>query len=309
MSRLSNALLAALALHGLLLLTHARHRADAPSPALRGPEQLLEIDQSPVGEEPPSPTSASEEVTPSARSASRSSLADAARASSRSPTTATPSADADPGADAPSNDVAAANAAPAGSATAEAAPARKIDFGIDDGFFMRPASEQLPRVPRAPRPAYLRQLDAALSADDVRRGLSRGGALLGSLNAAVRDTGPVRGDALLRVTVGADGGLTAVELLRGSAAQWSSALDAFRALAARKHLRVPPGARGLRVTFSVQSKVQLPSGKAVDSSGVAIAAPSLEPGGLALGGTFDVADIGSGGQRLVYARVVSEEVL
>ena len=181
------------------------------------------------------------------------------------------------------------------------APARKIDFGVDDGFFMRPTGDNMLRVPK---PVLQRQLEAALSADDVRRGLARGGALLGSLNTAVREAGPVRGQALLSVTVGPDGGLTSVEFLRGDASEWSSALESFRALAARKRLRVPPGARGLRVTFSVQAKVQRPSGKEVDASGL-----DIEPQGFGLRHTFDVADIGAGGQRLVYARVVSEEVL
>lgn len=115
--------------------------------------------------------------------------------------------------------------------------------------------------------------------------------------------GPVRGDALLSVTIGADGGLTSAELLRGTASEWSSVMDSFRALAAGKRLRVPPGARGLRVTFSIQAKVQRPSGKGVDASGIDIA-----PNG-SLRRTFDVADLGAGTQRLVYARVVSEEVL
>ena len=72
-------------------------------------------------------------------------------------------------------------------------------------------------------------------------------------------------------------------------------------------VRVPAGARGLRVTFSIKAKVQLPSGAEV--KGPNLANPSLDPNGLTPHGTFDVADLGSGSQRLVYARVVSEEVL
>jgi hypothetical protein len=117
----------------------------------------------------------------------------------------------------------------------------------------------------------------------------------------------VRGEALVRVTVGPDGGVTDVEFLRGAASDWAAALKTFRGLALRKRVRVPSGARGLRVTFAVKAKVQLPSGAA--APGPSVASPSLDPDGLLPHGTFDVADIGASLQRLVYARVVSEEVL
>jgi hypothetical protein len=293
-SRLSNALLAALALHGLLLLTHARHLPERPPLALQKPEELVEVEET-----LPDEASSTIAMSPSAQPVAVAAVG--SRAGHRAPEAET-SADSLPGVEASSNGAAPAEPGAASSAEAAVAkPARKIDFGIDDGFFMRPASEELPRLPK---PTFQRQLEAALSADDVRRGLARGGVLVSSLNAAVRDKGPVRGEALLSVTVGPDGGLTAVEFLRGSPSEWSSALESFRALAARKRLRVPPGARGLRVTFSVQAKVQRPSGKEVNSSGL-----DVEPSGLALRGTFDVADVGAGAQRLVYARVVSEEVL
>jgi hypothetical protein len=299
-SRLSYALLAALALHGLLLLTHVRHLPARPSVALQRPEELVEVEEA-LPDEPSATIASSPNAQRAARGASAQPAVVAPRAGSRSADAEMPT-DALSGVEASADGV--ASVEPGAASSAEAAvgkPARKIEFGIDDGFFMRPASEELPRVQK---PTFQRQLEAALSADDVRRGLARGGALVSSLNAAVRDKGPVRGEALLSVTVGPDGGLTAVEFLRGSASEWSSALDSFRALAARKRLRVPPGARGLRVTFSVQAKVQRPSGKEVNSAGL-----DVEPSGFALRGTFDVADVGAGAERLVYARVVSEEVL
>jgi len=40
-----------------------------------------------------------------------------------------------------------------------------------------------------------------------------------------------------------------------------------------------------------------------------VANPSLKPNGLTLHGSFDVADLGAGPQRTVYAHVVSEEIL
>lgn len=209
-----------------------------------------------------------------------------------------PAPDAATGADTASNGAGTSPPAAAGSAEANATP--KIDLHLDDGFFMRPASEDLLRVRK---PELQRQLEAAILADDVKRGAARGNVLLGSLNEAVRASGPVRGEALLSVIVGADGSVSAVEFTRGAASDWASAIASFRALAARKRVRVPAGARGLRVTFSVQSKVQLPSGKSIGSGG------NVEPSGIGLRGTFDVADVGAVAQRMVYAHVVSEEVL
>jgi hypothetical protein len=114
---------------------------------------------------------------------------------------------------------------------------------------------------------------------------------------------------MFRATVAADGSFGSVELLRGSAKEWSAALVAFQKLAARKRVRIPPGARGLRVTFSVRAKVQRPSGREADETAIGVADPSFKPNGLVPNGDFDLADVGGGSQRLVYARVVSEEVL
>jgi hypothetical protein len=148
-----------------------------------------------------------------------------------------------------------------------------------------------------------------LSADDVQRGLARGNALLGSLHDAARADGPLRGEAIFRATVSADGSLGNVELLRGSALEWPAVLSAFRKLAASKHVRLPAGAKGLRVTFSIKAKVQRPSGKDANDTAIGVADPSLGPNGLLPNGDFDLADLGAAPQRLVYARVVAEEVL
>jgi hypothetical protein len=301
-SRFSKALALALAVHGLLFFVRTRHAAGRAGIPTRAPEELVEIDDSVVEAAPRDAFAAIARLQPTSRVASALPVA-GARANGAPESTALASADAEPGGDAPANDGASATAS-AGSAQATAnQPERKIDFGIDDGFFMRPANEVLPRVPKS---ELQHQLEAALSADDVKRGLARGNALLGALGAAVRDVGPVRGEAILSVTVDANGSVMNVEFLRGSAADWSSALDSFRALAAHQRLRVPSGARGLRVTFSVKAKVQRPSGKDVGGSGDddASGTPSL-----ALRGTYDVADLSGASQRLVYAHVLSEEIL
>ncbi len=63
------------------------------------------------------------------------------------------------------------------------------------------------------------------------------------------------------------------------------------------------------MTFSIKAKVQRPSGKETNDTAIGVANPSLGPGGMVPNGDFDLADLGGGSQRLVYARVVSEEVL
>jgi hypothetical protein len=301
-SRFYYALPGALALHGLLLLAHARHVPAARARAVH--EQLVELEAPEVVEDPPNAVPVSSEPQIASRSAGALPAAIALRDAlgARSPRAESESR-APAGDDAASGNGAAGTAEPTPEASAEPAP-RKIDLGLDGHFFMRAPSEEFPRVRK---PEVQRQLEAALVASDVAHGLARGNALLGSLNAAVRDVGPVRGEALFCVIVGADGSMTGLEFLQGSASDWSAALQSFRELAARKHVRVPPGARGLRVTFKVKAKVQMPSGQEV--KGVDVASPSFAPKGLLLHGTFDVADVGAGAQRLVYAHVVSEEVL
>jgi hypothetical protein len=304
-SRLPHALVAALALHGLLFFVRARHSHVALPPREPAPAELVEIE--PSVEAAPRPDNA--QPAPDAQPASGSASPPQATPLRTGARAATPSAATEArtegSTDALANDGtdALGVAAPSPVASGDA-PAHKIDLGLDGHFFMRPPSEELPRVGKT---EIQRQLEASIAADDVKHGLARGNVLLGSLNSAIRDVGPVRGETLVRVTVGADGMLTDVELLRGTVSDWAAALSSFRALASRKHVRVPSGARGLRVTFSVKAKVQLPSGAEIKGPGVA--SPSLDPDGLVPRVTFDVADIGANPQRLVYAHVVSEEVL
>jgi len=306
-SRLSLALLLALALHGSLLLMRARHTPGPSGRAAQPPaEQLVELDpsfQEPAPEPPPAsepPLVVAGASTPSAAAASRvaSRVARAEPASPQATSSVNAAVDGAP----TEGPLAAASAA-----VSRAAAERQIDLGLDGRFFLRPPVAEV--GPRARKSGFQRALEASLAADDVQRGLSRGNPLLGSLSAAARAEGPLRGDALVRVTVGADGGLGDVELIKGSEADWSSVLRSFRQLAQRLRLRVPPGARGLRVTFSVKAKLQRPSGKEAESGPVSVAKPSLAPNGLVPHGSFDVADLAGGAQRLVYARIVSEEVL
>lgn len=313
MPRFYNALLGALALHGLLLLVRARHTpVSAPAPTEPAAPQFIDIDEAPLSE-PAAIEPAQQEPASEGSTESNSSSPGATSRIAHNPARLAASSQAPSIADAPSsNDSALAGVAAQGADVAPAEPEHKIDLGLDGHFFLGPPSEMLPRIRKPdarPRADPQKRLENAMAAADVQRGLARGNELVGSLNAAAREAGPVRGEAMFRVTVGADGGVLSAELVQGAGSDWAAALSSFRALAARKRLRVPPGARGLRVTFSVRAKVQRPSGKDVESSSVGMAGPSLNPNGLVPHGDFDLADLGGGGQRLVYARVVAEEVL
>jgi hypothetical protein len=314
--RFSYALLGALALHGLTLLVRVRHSQNASSLTAKATPaaQSVELEEFPVEEAPLEPASGA--TPPSTQTEARSPAAVPNRVAEA--VAKAPSAELEATTEAAPNAVAFAAPVAVGSAEpGDALPARKIDLGLDGHFLLHdpgathatgpaPEAELGPRVRKS---TTQRQLEAALSADDVQRGLARGNALLGSLNSAARAEGPLRGEALVRATVGADGSFGNVELLRGTVAEWSAVLSAFRKLAASKHVRLPPGAKGLRVTFSVKAKVQRPSGKEADRAAVGANDPSFKPNGLVPGGDFDLADLGAGAQRLVYARVVSEEVL
>ncbi len=189
--------------------------------------------------------------------------------------------------------------------------AAKIDLGLD-GQILRPRladAREKPRLRRDVGADLSRELNASIVADDVARGHARGNVLIGSLTSAVRTVGPIGGEAAFQVTIDSQGGVDQVELIRGAASDWASALQSFRQQASRKRVRLPSGARGLRVTFSVSSKVQRASGKQVDSSGVSLNSPSLAPGGLAFMGEFDLADLSNKTSRSVFVTVVREEIL
>jgi hypothetical protein len=314
--RFSYALLGALALHGSTLLLRAWHPRLPASPVLKdAPAPVsVELEEFALNDPPVEQTPIADALSDRAQRSPPASLSNRAAGALPKPTIAEVEAVSE----------VVASGEPrlepitAGSADAtDGLPPRKIDLGLDGHFFLHdpapvkatgpaPAAELGPRVRKS---SAQRQLEAALSADDIQRGLARGNALLGSLNTAARSEGPLRGEAVFRATVAADGSFGSVELLRGTAAEWASVLNAFRKLAASKHVRLPAGAKGLRVTFSVKAKVQRPSGKEVSDTAIGVAAPSLAPNGLVPSGDFDLADLGAGSQRLIYARVVSEEVL
>jgi len=197
-------------------------------------------------------------------------------------------------------------------------PEHKINLGLNGDLLRILDAQYGPDASRVPerRPKIVdrgaeltRKLNAAMLADDVRHGLARGNALLGALDSAVRHSGPTRGQAVIRVTVNAQGEVTSLELASGGLDDWAAVLNSFRQQVKSKRVRVPGGAAGLRITFSVSAKVQRSSGKEIESTPVGVSGPAAASGGLAMLGTFDLADLSNKTARILAVRVVSEEQL
>jgi hypothetical protein len=205
---------------------------------------------------------------------------------------------------------------PSETSTAVAAP--KIDLGLNGGLLrMLDARAAAAPAPKPGKPIrthdsgaeLTRTLNSAILADDVRHGRARGNVLLSALDSALRSVGPTSGRAIIQATVDARGDLSDLVLLRGDISEWASVLKSFRNQAKNRHVRVPAGAQGIRITFNVSAKVQRPSGKAVESTPIGVDGPSLAPNGLAMRGTFDLADLSNETSRMISARIVSEELL
>jgi len=207
---------------------------------------------------------------------------------------------------------------PAPEGPANPAPERKINLGLNGDFLRMLEAQHAADAPSIPkrRPTIIdqgaeltRKLNAEILADDVRRGLARGNVLLGALDSAVRHSGPTRGQALILVIVNAQGEVTSLELAKGDEDEWAAVLSSFGRQAKSKRVRVPTGAAGLRITFSVSAKVQRPSGKEVGSAPGTESDASAAFRELAMLGTFDLADLSNKSGRMLAIRVVSEEQL
>jgi len=177
-------MLGALALHGLVLSLRVWHRPVESSLNAKVPAatQSVELQEFPVEEAPPEPALApSPPNEPSAPTA----VAGRVAALPARSINATVEASAEP---APAGDALAAPIADGSTEAGDARPGRKIDLGLDGRFFLHepaPANSAEPSAaselgPRARKSTMQRQLEAALSADDVARGLARGNALVAS---------------------------------------------------------------------------------------------------------------------------------
>jgi hypothetical protein len=149
-----------------------------------------------------------------------------------------------------------------------------------DGWYYSPFTVRIDAThaftPDFPQPAS-RPADAAapaptsttggvaegLAARDVDAGLGRGGSVLTAAEGAARSAeAPLRGDATFDVVVRPDGRVQA------NLASASTDVDAWRGVAGvlqrsidGRHVRLPPGSRGLHVVVRVEAKVLLADGR------------------------------------------------
>lgn len=162
-----------------------------------------------------------------------------------------------------------------------------------------PVHARAPRARRPPADPYHSAggLAAALDAHDRALGLGRGGPVAIEARRAAVTAGPETGRITLVVETDASGRVRSITPAgaRPNAAAWRRVIAQLSAALREKRLRVPPGARGLRVTVRVEAREQSVSGRAPSG------------GGLSL--SFDVADLSGKVMRVVSARVQSQQVL
>ena len=115
-------------------------------------------------------------------------------------------------------------------------------------------------------------LTESLDENDVAMGLGRGGPIRSAVEEAVQAAN-VMGTAAFEVRVEASGGVT-VGLREASAdaSSWSGLTETIRAsvVAKRASVRIPPGARGLRVVVQADAKDLLPDGRSPSRLGTRV---------------------------------------
>jgi hypothetical protein len=164
----------------------------------------------------------------------------------------------------------------------------------------------------------------ALDTIDAARGLGRGGPMRAAVEQAARSgDAPVRGTATFTVVLFSDGKVDV--RVADEQADWSRLIPVVRDALRSANVRLPPSARGLRVTVAVKATVQYPDGyQPPDEAHVSArvrdglpaldveyhgrrcaAAATIAPGGAALGGGCSAGTP----LRLVSTRIVAEERL
>jgi hypothetical protein len=295
------------------LLLHALLLPFAASRLQRGPERArapvsdaeLEVDVVPLpvvveDAEPADATQPSSERSPSAAVAKR---LDVAAASGTEEIAMTAEASSTEGPD----------EAPAASATKPRLGLAQLGLTGPNQFWDRSASEPA-HAPGKQRVNAKRRLDQALAQGQQNErtalGLGAGGPVMRSLEAAVyASTAPLNGTALFTFTIDSDGKLISTSLgdVSSDRDKWERvARQVAQALAQRK-LPVPKG-RSVRLTLSVKSRLELPSGADPGGSPSLDVSNPLDPAVL-LSLTGDIADLGGKARRMVRSHVVSEELL
>jgi hypothetical protein len=123
---------------------------------------------------------------------------------------------------------------------------------------------------------------------------------------------PFEGRAVFAIRIDELGLVVSAQVVESSSDRraWDEvAAHTFNALA-QKRLRIPPGSKGVAMRVEITSKVVLPSGSRVPITAQLGGTPDpTSPSLPIVSGGFDLSDIGAHPQRVVGARVLSENAL
>jgi len=204
---------------------------------------------------------------------------------------------------------------------------RSDDIGLDGpGSFRIDVAKQLPDDDAVASENVRRSIMDPIHAHEAQTGDVTSGPLANALEATTRrmDGTPFEGRAVFAIEVDNLGLVVHVNVAESSGDRraWDdvarSVLNAF----AQKRLRVPPGAKRIAMQIEISSKVTLPSGARHPMSVSSPAVQALEhmahgefdkapDNGTGtvpiIGGSFDLSDIGAHPQRVVGARVISQQ--
>ncbi|MEO6419858.1 MAG: hypothetical protein ABIP39_10650 [Polyangiaceae bacterium] len=201
-----------------------------------------------------------------------------------------------------------------------------IDLGIGKGAQLssaelksagRPSESESPGA--APAPASSTGgLIESLDAQDVARGFGRGGPARTAAEMATRDAA-VMGSAIFAVKIDVQLNVT-VELANVSSDYpgWARVAEDIKRTIVAKNVRMPHGAKGLRISVRVEAKDQYPDGRNPKSvggyagaGGVGYSGKVCSAGivGIGIGGGCSPENIGAPAVRIVSARIVAESRL
>ena len=196
-------------------------------------------------------------------------------------------------------------------------------IGLDGpGSFRMDVAKQMPTEAEIVQDNARHAILDPLRAHDVMNGDLTSGPVAQELERTTRrlDGTPFEGRAVFSVDVDELGLVVNVGVSEasGSRAAWNEVARAVLNAFAQKRLHVPPGAKRVAMQIEISSKVALPSGAehpmTVESQavqGLAHAAqgqfdrPADSPS--IVSGSFDLSDIGAHPQRVVGARVLSQQ--
>jgi hypothetical protein len=170
------------------------------------------------------------------------------------------------------------------------------------------ASEPLPQRRDNVAPGVDRSMRDAALERDLDLGLGSGGPLIAVAEDIMRSSdAPVDGVAIFEVTIDANGDVVSVRVgdVGDALPKWRQVAKGMLSALRSRPARLRHAGKGVVVTLEVRSRWVLPSGS---RAGRPIKDPYVTSAGImtAVGGSFDVSDIGARPSRDVHARVLGE---